>query len=112
MITEQTGTAINTPNQEVRPLPAENNESSDIARWLLPVQELESVSSEFFGRNVQANIQRLENNHRPLGIKLRDKLAVIIIDSASYEELLTMKAAYLRLIERIKQSDDAQGRDL
>lgn len=106
MITDPTITALNVPDQEAGLLPTENTKPIHNVEWLLPVQELEAVSSKFFGRNIQANIQRIKSKRRPLGLKLRNKLAVIIIDSESYEGLLRLKAECIELIEQAKQSDE------
>lgn len=105
MITDSTNTTLSVPTQHGLLL-TENTKAIRIAEWLLPVQELEAVSSKFFGRNIQANIQRIKNKRRPMGLKLRNKLAVIIIDNESYEELLSLKAKYMVLIEQMKQSDE------
>lgn len=106
MITESTNATLSAPTEQAGLLPTENSKAIRIAEWLLPVQELEAVSSQFFGRNIPANIQRIKNKRRPLGLKLRNRLAVIIIDNESYEELLSLKATYIELIEQMTQSDE------
>lgn len=104
MITKSTNTTLCAPTQRAGLLPTENTKATGIAEWLLPVQELDAVSSKFFARNIQANIQRIKNKRRPLGLKVRNKLAAIIIDNESYEELLSLKAIYIDLVERHHQS--------
>jgi PHD/YefM family antitoxin component YafN of YafNO toxin-antitoxin module len=106
MITDSTNTSLSAPTPQAGLLPTENTKPILIAEWLLPVQELEAVSSKFFGRNIHASIQRIKNKRRPLGLKLRNKLAVIIIDNESYEELVSLKDMYIELVEQMKQSDE------
>ncbi len=106
MITDSTNITLSAPTQKAGLLPTENTNGIGIAEWLLPVQELEVVSSKFFGRNIHANIQRIKNKRRPLGLKLRNKLAVIIIDNESYEELVSLKDLYIELVKQMKQSDE------
>ena len=106
MVTDSTNITLSAPTQKAGLLPTENTKAIRIAEWLLPVQKLEAVSIKFFGRNIQANIQRIKNKRRPLGLKLRNKVAVIIIDNESFEELLSLKAMYMELVEGMKQSDE------
>lgn len=104
MITKSTNTTLCAPAQQAGQLPTEDTRATRIAEWLLPVQELDVVSSKFFARDMQANVQRIKNKHRPLGLTVRNKLAAIIIDNESYEELLSLKAIYKELVERHHQS--------
>ncbi len=106
MITDSTNITLSAPIQKAGLLPTENANSIRFAEWLLPVQELEAVSSKFFGRNINANIQRIKNKRRPLGLRRRNKLAVIIIDNESYEELISLKDMYIELVKQMKQSDE------
>lgn len=95
---------INTHTQQIEQLQNEDINAVCINGRLLPTDKLKVVSGEFFGRNIEANIQRLKDSRRPLRLKLRNKCSVVIIDSKSYEEMLSLKAMYIELVERHHQS--------
>jgi PHD/YefM family antitoxin component YafN of YafNO toxin-antitoxin module len=102
-----TKSPINTPTQQAELLPVEDAKAIRIVEWLLPLEELDAVSSKFFARSIRSSIQHIKESRRPLGLKLRNKLSAVIIDNESYEELLSLKAIYTELVEEVKQSEAA-----
>ena len=81
------------------------------ASWLSPAANLEVVTGKLFGRAVQSYVQRIKDSRRPLALKLRNRFSAVIIDSESYEELLSLKAKYAELVERVKLSEVASAGD-
>ena len=79
-----------------------------ITKRLPPIYALKVVEGKFFGRNVKANIQSIKYSRRPLRLKLRNKCSVVIIDNESYEELLSLKAKFVELVENMTQSGIAE----
>lgn len=75
------------------------------AEWLLPVDELEMVTSTSFGCNVHTHIQHIKDSHRPLGLKLHNKTSAVVIDSEAYEVLARLKAKYAELLTQVEQND-------
>lgn len=96
---------INTQTQQTGQLQTENIKVACINGQLLPADKLKVVRGEIFGRNIQANIQRIKDSRRPLRLKLRNKYSVVIIDNESYEELLSLKAKFVELLGQMTQSD-------
>lgn len=94
-----TKSPLNAPTQQAELGPDEDAKTIRIMEWLLPLEELDTVNSNFFGRNIRTNIQRIKESRRPLGLKLRNKLSAVVIDNDSYEELLSLKAIYTELVE-------------
>lgn len=96
---------INTHTQQIEQLQNEDIKVVCVNERLFPADKLKVVSGEFFGRNIEANIQRLKDSRRPLRLKLRNKCSVVIIDNKSYEELLSLRAIYMDLVERHHQTE-------
>ncbi len=94
-----------THTQQIEQLQNEDIKVVCVNERLLPANKLKVVSGEFFGRNIEANIQRLKDSRRPLRLKLRNKCSVVIIDNKSYEELLSLRAIYMDLVERHHQTE-------
>lgn len=78
-----------------------------VARQLCQYKKLKVVSSKFFARNVQANIQRIKDSRRPLRLRLRNNCSVVIIDNQTYEELVGVRTKLIEAVERMKQRDVA-----
>jgi len=98
---------INLPDSTTQPhtpqtgqLGANPSKIIGVARQLCPYKKLKVVSSKFFTRNVQANIQRIKDSRRPLRLRLRNNCSVVIIDNQTYEELLGIRA---KLIEELSE---------
>lgn len=96
---------INAPTQQPGHLSTEDAKAVQIMEWLLPLEELDSVNSNFFGRHIQISIKRVKKSGRPLGLKLQNKLSAVVIDHDSYEELLTLRAKCIQLVEQMEQSE-------
>lgn len=81
----------------------------DVARRLPQVSQLKVLGSNFFGRNVQANIQRIKDSRRPLRLRLRNNCSVVIIDNQTYEELLNVRIQLIELVERMEHNGEANS---
>lgn len=79
----------------------------DVAGRLPQAKQLKVLSSNFFARNVQANIQRVKDSRRPLRLRLRNNCSVVIIDNQTYEELLNVRTQLIKLVERMEHNDEA-----
>jgi hypothetical protein len=79
----------------------------EVAGQLPQANKLKVLSSNFFARNVQANIQRIKDSRRPLRLRLRNKCSVVIIDHQTYEELLHTKTQLIELVERLEHNEAA-----
>lgn len=79
----------------------------DVTGRLPQVNKLKVLSSNFFARNVQANIQRIKDSRRPLKLRLRNKCSVIIIDNQTYEDLVHVRTQLIELVERMERDEAA-----
>lgn len=77
----------------------------DVAGRLPQADKLKVLSSNFFARNVHANIQRIKDSRRPVRLRLRNKCSVVIIDNQTYEELLHVRTQLIDLIERVEHNE-------
>lgn len=91
---------------QVEQLGANQSKIFGAARQLCPYKKLKVVSSNFFIRGIQANIQRIKDSRRPVRLRLRN-YSVVIIDNQTYEELLGVRATLIEMVERMKQRDVA-----
>lgn len=78
-----------------------------VAKQLCLYKNLKVVSSKFFTRSIQANIQRIKDSRRPVRLRLRNNCSVVIIDNQTYEELLGVRAKLIEVVEHMKQNDAA-----
>lgn len=78
-----------------------------VAKQLCPYKKLKVLSSKFFNRSIQANIQRIKDSRRPVRLRLRNNCSVVIIDNQTYEELLDVRAKLIEVIEQMSQSEAA-----
>lgn len=78
-----------------------------VAKQLCPYKKLKVVSGKFFARSIQANIQRIKDSRRPVRLRLRNKLSVVIVDNQTYDELVYMRAKLIEAVKRMEQRDVA-----
>lgn len=96
---------LNLQAEQTELLPDESITPMYVMKWLVPIEELHTVSDKFFGRKLQHHIRQIKDKHRPLGLKIGNKLSAVIVDIDSYEELLCFKKKYEQFLDQIKKID-------
>jgi PHD/YefM family antitoxin component YafN of YafNO toxin-antitoxin module len=73
--------------------------------WLTPTSSLMCMGGKDFGRGITASLTEINQGGSILRLQLHKRDAAVVMGVDHYEEMVQMKALYVDLIERLKETE-------
>lgn len=77
--------------------------------WLAAADTLQTSTGSEFGRNIESYIETIKTTHAPIRLNVRKRPAAVVIGIDEYEEMLSVKAQFASLVERVKEAEITQA---